>query len=141
MTPGWFSRDLALGDRGADVMILQRRIGAMVDGYYGPDTEQRVRGLQKKAGLEMTGKVNKATAQRIGERARKGLAPEWFHRDLELWFEGEDVRAARIAFGLGDRDNRFDPDLESAVRRFQSEKGIYPTGIITKEIATAIAVD
>ena len=122
-------------------MVLQRRIGATVDGFFGEETEQRVRGLQKKAGLKMTGKVDKQTAEKVGERARKGLAPEWFQRDLELWFEGEDVRAARRAFGLGDKDNRYDPDLETAVRRFQSANGIYPDGIITREIATKIAVD
>lgn len=82
-----------------------------------------------------------ATAKKTGDRARKSKAPGWFTRDLELWTEGEDVRAAREAFGLDARDDRYCPDMEAAVRRFQSERSLPLTGVVDRETATAVAVD
>ena len=140
MTPGWFTRPLELGDTGPDVAVVQRRLGGDPTGVYDEDTQARVRGLQHREGLKETGMVNKATAKKVGERARKGLAPKWFSRTIRLWDEGPDVRAARAAIGVSD-DDRWDPDAEAAARRWQSAQGLAPTGELNEEMAIAIAID
>lgn len=126
---------------GRDVVVVQRKLGAPVTGSYDETTAAYVRGLQKVTGLEVTGMVNEKTAQHIGERAREGQTPEWFTRDIRLWDEGEDVRAAREALGLGATDNRWDPDAESAARRWQSANDKPLTGEVDHDMAVAIAIE
>ncbi len=83
--------------------------------------------------------VDEVVAEKIGESAANeaGLTPEWFSRPIELHDIGEDVRAVRKALGVWD-DNRFEVDLESAVRRFQAEKGIEPDGKVSEDLAKMI---
>jgi len=52
------SRDLTLGDTGADVEYLQRQLGVTSDGEYGPETARAVRRWQKARGRNMSGTVN-----------------------------------------------------------------------------------
>ena len=39
----------------------------------------------------MSGKVDRKTASKVGERKRQGKSPEWFTRDLALGDHGDDV--------------------------------------------------
>ena len=139
--PAWWTRTIEAKDTGADVAVVQRRLGAYQTGEYDEQTQQLVRGLQKAKGLEVTGSVDKETAIAVGERKRKGLTPGWFTRTIRLWDEGDDVREARKALGFTNGDNRHDPDSEAAVRRYQSEHGLALTGEIDEGIAKAIGVE
>lgn len=88
----------------------------------------------------MTGKVDGATAHKVGDRARAGKAPGWFVHDLRLGDHGEDVYALTVVLGITP-DSRFTPEVESAVRRVQSARGDAVTGMVTEAFASAIVQD
>ena len=134
--PLWFKRTIVPGDTGPDVDAVRRKLG-LGPGPYDQITISRVRGLMSKFGYASDGEIDRVAAIHIGETAVNdaGLAPDWYRRPVGLWDEGEDVRAVRGILGLGGEDNRYDPDCEAAVKRFQSSKRIEPTGEIDEETA------
>lgn len=138
MTPTWYRRRISLGDEGPDVRIVRRKLGLNPDGPFDRVASERIRGLAKAKGIKPTGDVTADVAAELGEAATADLAPEWFQRELELWQEGEDVRALRLLMGLDYRDNRFDPDLEAKVRQFQSQHQIMPNGRVSEDLAKLI---
>ena len=138
-TPSWFTRELVEGDEGPDVLIVQRKLGAPMTGVMDQATTTRVRGFQKKHGLEETGTVTKKTAAKAGEKAAKGQAPEWYERALSEGDTGEDVSALRATIGQPNVPNYYDNTLADAVRRFQAEVGIKPTGKFDKATAVALS--
>jgi peptidoglycan hydrolase-like protein with peptidoglycan-binding domain len=137
MTPLWFRRELHIGDEGPDVRIVRRKLGLPPDGPYDSIVAERIRGMGRHAKVNTDGEVNADVAEALGEAeaTKAGLAPEWFTRELELWNEGEDVRALRNILGLGTADDRYDPDAEAAVRRFQSANKLRSTGRVTEKLA------
>lgn len=66
------ARDLHLGDRGDDVLTLQRRLAAQsldvgaVDGIFGYDLAHAVLAFQKSQGIPRTGSYDDATRVRLG---------------------------------------------------------------------------
>lgn len=136
-SPSWWYRVIMLLDRGLDVEIVQRKLGADITGEYDDATAGLVRGLQKAAGLPATGEVDEDTAAEIGESARAGLPPLWYHRPLHLWNEGDDVRQLREAMRAPD-GSVFDRCLERLVRRLQSANNLPLTGVVDE--ATVLAV-
>lgn len=140
LTPSWFTRELGPGDSGDDVRVVQRRIGLPATGIYDETTERSVRGLQRKEGLPMTGNVDRKTASRVGERKRKGQVPEWFTRDLALGDHGDDVAELNALLGLSPL-HRFEPDLEAAILREQSARGLALTGVADAELVSDLAKD
>lgn len=140
-TPLWFKRELHIGDEGPDVRIVRRKVGLPDDGPYDIITAERIRGVGKQKKIQTDGEVNADVATALGESAanKAGLAPEWYTRDLQLWFEGDDVLALRKILDVPNTtDNRFDPDLEAAVRRFQSGAGIPVDGLVDADLAKLI---
>lgn len=145
-SPSWFRRDIRLGDSGPDVRIVRRKLGFIPDGEYDLAVEERVRGLARKRKVQSEGEVNKAVAGELGESATHDLPPSWFSRELELWFEGDDVRRARELLQLGSArevrgENRYDPEMEKAVRRFQSANRLRPTGRLDEATARCLGGD
>lgn len=138
MTPAWFVRVIVEGDEGDDVLIVQRKLGAPMTGVYDQNTMARVRGLQKRHGLEESGMTNEDTAGVVGEKESKGQVPEWYTRSLSEGASGKDVAALRIALKQPNLPDYFDKDLGAAVRRFQSAVGLKPTGKVSR--ATAVAL-
>ncbi|PRX16308.1 peptidoglycan-binding domain-containing protein [Actinoplanes italicus] len=106
------------------------------DGVYGPDTVAAVQALQKAHGLAETGTVDKATdaALRAKLRAEGGAAA------------GEAVVATSAVqqtlklagFWDGPVDGMWTDELTTALRSFQAELGVEPTG--TVDAATVAAV-
>jgi peptidoglycan hydrolase-like protein with peptidoglycan-binding domain len=128
LAPQWFIRELEPGFIGVDVEVIQRKFGLPVTGVFDNELWKYVKGLQTKRGLPVTGVVDDALARILGDKADEGLPPVWFTRDLALWDEGPDVLALREALNLANGDDRFDPDVEAAVRRHQSATQVEPTG-------------
>lgn len=126
--PSWWQRPINEGDEGDDILVLNRKLGMTGKKTADAETTAAVRGVQKQARIPQTGEVDEATAQVLGESASAELAPRWFTRDLELWCEGPDVRTVRDRLGFGDADNRYDPDVEAAVRRLQGQNSVPVTG-------------
>jgi peptidoglycan hydrolase-like protein with peptidoglycan-binding domain len=135
--PSWFRRELAFGAIGPDVIVVQRKLKMIATGVYDRDTEARVRAVQMEYHLVPTGRVDEATAQRIGEVERHGLVPDWFTRTLALGDEGEDVEQLRYLLGLP-RAGIFDSVLEDRVRQFQSQHRIHPDGTVSEQVAILI---
>lgn len=59
-------RDLKIGDRGADVIILQEKLGVTPDGEFGLKTKKAVISIQIKNNLRVDGIVGPATRKAIG---------------------------------------------------------------------------
>ena len=139
MLPAWFTRELVEGDGGDDVLIVQRKLGAPMTGVMDTTTTARVRGFQRKHGLEETGTVTKRTAKKVGDKASKGTAPDWFDHAMSEGCAGEDVAALRLALGQPNLPVYYDNSLADAVRRFQAEVGLKPTGVCDEVTAVALA--
>lgn len=139
MTPRWFRREIDLGDEGDDVLIVQRKVDAPMSGKYDSETSARVRGVQKKRGLKETGKVDKATAKELGEKANAGQTPDWFDGDCRPGCSGPCVAQIRILLSQPNLPVDFDTALEDAVRRFQSAEGLEVTGVVDESTATLLA--
>ena len=139
MTPAWFTREITLGDEGDDVLIVQRKVDAPMSGKFDDETSARVRGVQKKRGIKQSGKVDKDTAEALGEKAGSGQKPEWFTGDCRPGCSGPCVAQVRIALGQPNLPVDFDGDLEDAVRRFQSAEGLKVTGVVDETTATLLA--
>jgi peptidoglycan hydrolase-like protein with peptidoglycan-binding domain len=108
-----------------------------VDGVYGPETVDAVEALQKAHGLPVTGTVDKATdaalqadlAAQGGEVAKRALASTAaVQQTLKL-----------AGFWDGPVDGKWTPALTEALKSFQSELGVEPTG--TVDAATVAALE
>lgn len=137
-TPLWWHREIVEGDTGDDVLIVQRKLGVPMTGVYDHATATRVRGYQKQHALEETGTVTKKTAKKAGDKATKGQPPAWFERPLADGDSGTDVKALRDALHQPLLPDYYDHDLADAVRRFQSDAGVKPTGEFDLETAVAL---
>ena len=132
-TPKWYTRVLRDGEMGRDVDVVQRKLGVF-SGSYDEATQAHVRGLQRKAGLEVDGIVGPLTANALGEAADQALPPVWFSRDLRIGCEGEDVASLRSSLGLPSGSS-YDDETRRAVLRFQSAHGLELSGVVNVGIA------
>ena len=137
-TPVWFHRDIYPGDEGDDVLIVQRKLPAPMTGVLDRNTENRIRGFQKKHRLEETGYVSKDTAEALGEKESKGQVPGWFDGTLDVGASGPAVAEVRRALRQADKPVHYDDALADAVRRFQSANGLKVTGVVDRKTAIAI---
>ena len=136
-TPRWWPGELAFASDGEWLTVVQRKLGAPLTGVYDEETEARIRGVQMSHDIKPTGLVDEQTAEVLGEDPVAGLVPHWFDGELELWSAGPAVCAVRCRLGqVNKQDDRFDPDVEAAVRRFQSGNQLPVTGRVDE--ATAI---
>lgn len=139
--PRWFRRIISEGMTGTDVDVVRRKLGFTDSGPYDRSVQERVVGLARRKHVVTEGDVTPEVATVLGESEadKAGLTPEWYQHPIRYMFqEGEDVRALRGRLGLGTRDNRYDPDAEDAVRRFQSAHGLPSTGFVDEELAKRI---
>lgn len=139
MIPRWWPGELEYAKSGDWLRIVQRKLGAPLTGVYDEETEARIRGVQMANDIEPTGLVDEQTALVLGEDPAADLVPHWFDGELELWSHSPAVRAVRCRLGqINKDDDRYDPDVEAAVRRFQSGNQLPVTGRVDE--ATAIAL-
>ena len=137
----WFSRILTVGMIGDDVRLVQRKLRASnVTGTFDAETASRVRGLQWADKLPVTGMVDYATSDAIGESIRLGMIPDWFTRETVKGARGEDVAHMRALLGLS-AGIIFDTDMEATVRRFQSAHHLPLTGRMSERDAVVLGDD
>lgn len=122
--PSWWHRILFDGDTGADVAVLQTLLGAPRTGVMDQDTQARLRGRQIAAHATSTGVCDGQTAALIGDVSTAGLVPEWF--EAQDW----SVLPAKLRCKTS--------DVEPAIRRFQSQHHIPPTGVVDETTAVVL---
>lgn len=139
-TPYWYKRVIRLGMTGPDVDVVRRKLG-FPQGSYDRSVMQKVIGLAKSKKVHTDGEVNADVAEVLGKAADEDLLPSWFPEDgrpMQLWDEGENVRALNRSLGFTDNDNRFHPETEAAVRRLQSSLDLPVTGQVNGDLAKVI---
>ncbi len=138
--PLWYKRVITEGMVGEDVNVVRRKLG-LTDGSYDRAAIKRVVGFMSRNGQKSDGKVSPAVAEMLGESQANlaGLVPLWFERELGpkdmFSASGEDVRQLRGRLALDVGDDRYTPDVEGAVRRFQSHYGLEVNGIVDENVA------
>lgn len=108
-----------------------------VDGVYGPATVTAVQALQKAHGLPVTGTVDKATdaALQADLQAKGGVAAQGV-----LASTAAVQQTLKLAgFWTGPVDGQWTPALTDALKKFQTELGVEPTG--TVDAATVAALE
>ena len=145
---------LKLWSKGEAVKALQKAIGKLtVDGSYGRLTEARVKEYQKSKGLPVTGvtdaKVWNAliaatptTSTTTSGSTVTSLATEFTpykSTQLKLGSTGTAVKVLQRGLGGLVVDGSFGPRTVSAVKAFQSSKGLTATGVVS--VATWNAVE
>jgi peptidoglycan hydrolase-like protein with peptidoglycan-binding domain len=108
-----------------------------VDGLYGPQTVQAVQALQKAKGLPVTGTVDKATAIALQEElaALSGAAAQ----ESVATTAAIQQTLTLAGFWDGPIDGIWTPELTEAVKEFQIELGVEPTGVV--DAATVAAFE
>lgn len=151
---------LSLGERGPAVEQVQRALVAAgvpleggVDGYFGQMTATALRQFQSTQGLDVTGVVDEATAERLGLLAAPTQVPQaaapaaaWATDfvGLTVGTVGPRVRAmqeALIAAGIpnvGGADGVFGAMTERALLEFQARAGLPTSSVVDAETATAL---
>jgi peptidoglycan hydrolase-like protein with peptidoglycan-binding domain len=143
--------NLTVQSRGAAVANAQREM--IRRGIYLPGgstgifegfTKNAVINFQRRNGLPVTGIVDHGTARRLGLFDTADVDSNW--QNLRLF--AVDPLVARAERGLiaagypvyGGANNVFDKYTYSALRRFQADRGLPVTGIITWSTARALGV-
>lgn len=141
--PKWYTREIVTGMSGPDVDVVRRKLG-LSPGQHDRASEDRIKALARKNDVESRGEVNPDVAKYLGESEanRAGLVPVWFKRELGpkdmFSAAGDDVRQLRGRLALAVGDDRYTPEVEDAVRRFQSYHGLLPNGVVDEELAKLI---
>ena len=110
---------------------------AEVDGVYGPATVDAVQSLQEAHGLPATGTVDKATAAALqSDLAAQGGAAE---QQSVATTAAVQQTLSLAGFWTGPVDGEWTPALTEALKTFQTELGVKPTG--TVDAATIAALE
>jgi murein DD-endopeptidase MepM/ murein hydrolase activator NlpD len=126
---------LAAGKPGVAALQVTLRArglyGGTIDGIKGPRTTAAVRRFQRRRGLAPDGVVGPRTRAALGRFARRNLGS----RPLRKRRVGWDVAALQFklawrGFPSGPIDGHFGPRTDSAVRRYQRWRGLFPDGIV-----------
>lgn len=101
-----------------------------VDGRWGPSTERALHDFQEAKGLDPTGRLNEKTILALGLSlsdfaANQAAEPGNLGRE-----EIQQVQRALndAGYDVGPVTGRWDPETERALRDFQKDKGLDPTG-------------
>ncbi len=107
-----------------------------VDGVYGPATVDAVEALQKAHGLPSTGTVDKATADALeADVAAQGGAAA---QEALVSTAAVQQTLKLAGFWDGPVDGAWTPALSAALREFQTELGVEPTGAVDAATISAL---
>jgi murein L,D-transpeptidase YcbB/YkuD len=108
-----------------------------VDGVYGPETVKAVEDLQRDAGLPVTGLVDRATSMALDD----AVAAKGGEAATEDLVEATSVQTVLKLAGYwpGAIDGEWTPELTEALKEFQQDLGVEPTGVV--DAATLAAME
>jgi len=126
-------RILRRGDRGPDVMALQRALGVTADGVFGPRTLAAVKRFQREHGLLVDGQVGPHTRAAMAAE-NSGMPGEIV---IRLNDRGPAVAALQRALGIP-ADGVFGPQTLHAVRTYQARHGLLVDGQVGPHTRAAL---
>ena len=136
---------LARGARGDAVRSVQQAlvnqglaVTGGVDGIFGAGTESALKQFQGEHGLTASGVVDDATAIELGLTSSAVLGLTQGVRSDEV----RQLQTQMIAAGInvsGGADGIFGSGTKAALKQFQSEQGLSPTGVVDSSTAAALA--
>lgn len=148
--PAFGDRELARGDRGHDVRVLQSWLTKLgyrtgVDGSFGAGTERSVERYDRGNRLPVDGKVSRGQARRMRrqiEQAAGGSdrrSRRFGERALERGDRGHDVRVlqswlTKLGFQTA-VDGVFGGDTERSVEAYQRASDLKADGTVSRELA------
>ncbi|GAE24708.1 hypothetical protein JCM9140_656 [Halalkalibacter wakoensis JCM 9140] len=116
--------------RGEDVQEVQQKVGATVDGIFGPETEERVRQFQRSANIVVDGIVGPQTWRALDRVAQSnGVSYQRLLSVQTPFLRGEDVKQVQQELGVT-ADGIYGPRTAQAVRDFQRSENITVDGIV-----------
>ncbi|MCT8139103.1 N-acetylmuramoyl-L-alanine amidase [Anaerobacillus sp. CMMVII] len=118
--------------RGQDVAEVQEKVGALIDGIYGPGTENRVMEFQRRNNLAVDGIVGPITWRALDRLAGNQPTYERLLSVQSPMLRGEDVKHVQRALNV-QVDGIYGPNTERAVRDFQRRSGIRIDGIVGQQ--------
>jgi peptidoglycan hydrolase-like protein with peptidoglycan-binding domain len=136
--PGWWGRVLAEGDRGGDVWVARRLLGCQDGRDFDLAVAAAVRGVQLKAGLPVSGEIDPETAAVLGSPEWATTIPDWWVGPVTADSSPDVIWEVQKLLGLPRVTGRWTRGLERAVRRFQGQHGIPPSGVVCEETARAL---
>lgn len=142
--------------RGPAVALMQSKVGAAVDGVFGPGTLKAVKRFQRANGLSPDGVVGPATWAAMGVSGNRPVlkrvpARQRSHarrssdkqrtrqRRSGVVSRGAEVRIAQRRLGIT-ADGVFGPGTLAAVKAFQRSKGLTPDGVVGPATWAALGV-
>lgn len=141
---------LAIGSRGAAVSDLQRRLKQLgyfrypqITGYYGAVTADAVKQFQRANGLPATGRADRATLERLKQKATS--QPATLSDALTIGSRGDDVRKLQQQlkqlgyFTYSDITGYYGVLTADAIRRFQRDNGLPVTGAVDNQTVARLA--
>ena len=154
---------LAQGSKGADVVTLQKVIGAEPDGAFGPLTAAALGTWQSKNGVPATkaaddatwakmvalklvpaksgstsGSTGGSTAGSVSSGTTKSPLAAYASLTLKLGSKGAAVTAMQKAIGGLVADGVFGPLTEARVKAYQKSKGLAVTGVVDTKVWNAL---
>ncbi|MCW2992452.1 MAG: hypothetical protein JWM73_3046 [Solirubrobacterales bacterium] len=141
--------------RGPAVALMQSKVGAAVDGVFGPGTLKLVKRFQRAHGLTPDGIVGPATWTALGVTGNRPVLkrlPAKHHRAKQsshhrparhrtpaIVSRGAEVRIAQRRLGVT-ADGVFGPGTLSAVKAFQRNHGLTADGVVGPATWSALGV-
>lgn len=113
--------------RGNDVKTVQQKVGALVDGVFGVETERLVMEFQQKQGIKADGIVGPITWKAL-DQTKKPLYKRLLSYQSPI-MRGEDIKQVQQALNI-EVDGLYGRNTEKAVRGFQKKAGLHIDGIV-----------
>ncbi|GAA3602241.1 peptidoglycan-binding protein [Marihabitans asiaticum] len=144
--PAVFSGIVRIGHRGSVVKNIQRKVGASVDGVFGPNTRSKVMAFQRRNGLAVDGVVGPKTASRMGLSGRGSSSSgstssrsSSFSGTVRIGHRGAVVRNIQRKVGAS-VDGVFGPGTRSKVMAFQRRNGLAVDGVVGPSTASRMGL-
>ena len=104
-----------------------------IDGVYGPGTVTAVKALQKESGVKQTGYVDAATTKALQDAGGDAAAK------AAVYTTAVQTMLKLTGYWTGAVDGTWTPELTTAVKRFQTDLGIEPTGVVDSVTLSALS--